>query len=364
MSVFLKTLLSIVEFVLAFGALIFLHEFGHFIFARLNKIEVEEFGFGYPPRMIKLFRLWGTDFTLNWIPFGGFCRMKGESGETVEAGSFQAANPWRRLVTLLGGPITNLLIGMVIFAFLFTRTGAPDLRKVQVIGISPNSPAASANMKVGDIIDKVNDIPITSTTKLSQVISPNLGIPVKMELSRAEDVFTIDITPRTEWPSDEGPLGITISNPTIKLGFLQSIPMAFTTTIDQGVQLVMLPVKLISGQIAPAQARMVSVKGIYDIFTQVQTLDQQEAAIDPSMAGLNILWFLAVISIALGFTNLLPIPALDGGRIIFLVPELLFKKKVRPELEGRIHMIGYVILMALMVILVINDIFNPIVLPK
>jgi regulator of sigma E protease len=109
---------------------------------------------------------------------------------------------------------------------------------------------------------------------------------------------------------------------------------------------------------------MVSVKGIYDIYAQVQTVDQQEAAENPDMAGLNTLYFFAVISIALGYTNLLPIPALDGGRILFLLPELLFKKKIPAALEGRVHMVFYALLLMLMVILVINDIVNPIVLPK
>jgi regulator of sigma E protease len=358
-----NTIISILEFILAFGALVFLHEFGHFIFARLNGIEVEEFGFGYPPKICKVFKAGGTEFTLNWIPFGGFCRMKGESGDTTEAGSFMAAKPWRRLVTLLGGPVTNLLVGMLIITFLFSRTGAPDSRKVVIVDIAANSPAAAADLKIGDQIDQINKTPVTSTTKLSQMVTPNLGKPVEMTLIRDSQSFEITITPRLDWPSDEGPLGVTISNPVVKVDFIGAIPMAFTTTIDQGVQLLMLPVKLISGQIKPSQARMVSVKGIYDIFAQVQTIDKQEAAIDPSLKNMNTFWFLAIISIALGFTNLLPIPALDGGRIFFLLPELLFHKKIKPEFEGRVHMIGYFALLALMVLMVINDIVHPIVLP-
>ena len=356
-----STLLSILEFILAFGALVFLHELGHFVAARLNKIEVEEFGFGYPPKIIKLFRAGGTDFTLNWIPFGGFCRMKGEAGDTMEAGSFPAANPWRRLTTLLGGPITNLVVGMLIMTFLFMRTGTPDTTKVSIIDIAPNSPAAT-ELQVGDIIARLNDAPVTSLDALSQMVTPNLGKEVTLSIQRGEQSFEIEITPRAEYPSDEGPMGVVISNPVKKTGFFGAIPMAFMTTVDQGVQLLMLPVKLISGKIAPSQARMVSVKGIYDIFAQVQTIDQQEAAVDPSLKGLNILYFIAIISVALGFTNLLPIPALDGGHILFLIPEILFRKRVKPEFEGRVHFIGYVILMGLMVVLVINDIINPVTL--
>ncbi len=357
-----STLLTILEFILAFGALVFFHEFGHFIFAKLNKIEVEEFGLGMRPRMLKLFVLGGTLFSLNWIPFGGFCQMKGENGETTDKGSFLGAKAWQRLLTLLGGPVTNLLIGMLIIAFIFTRTGAPNEKIVQVVAVSEGTPAASANIQPKDVIRSINGIKIEGFTSLSQVIQANLDQPVQMTVMRGSEELVIMVTPRSEYPDNQGPLGITISNPVVKVNFIQALPDAFLSTVNQGVQLVMLPVRLISGQIAPSDARMVSVKGIYDIYSEVQTIDRQEAALDPSLKGLNTLSFLAIISIALGFTNLLPIPALDGGRIIFLLPELFFKKKVKPELEGRIHMIGYVILMLLMVILVINDIINPIVL--
>jgi regulator of sigma E protease len=356
------TLITILEFILVFGALVFFHEFGHFIFARINKIDVEEFGLGMRPRMLKLFVLGGTLFTLNWIPIGGFCQMKGENGDTTEKGSFQAANPWRRLATLLGGPITNLLIGMLIIAFIFSRTGAPNENVVNIMAINPGTPAAAANLQVGDVIEEINGIEVDGFSKLSQLISANLDQPIEMKIVRDETPFSITLTPRSDYPANQGPLGITISNPVEKVNFLQAIPTAFGSTIDQGVQLVMLPVRLISGQIAPSDARMVSVKGIYDIFSEVQTVDKEEAAQDPSMAGLTTLSFLAIISIALGFTNLLPIPALDGGRILFLLPELFFKKKIKPELEGKIHMAGYVLLMVLMVVLIINDILNPIVL--
>ncbi|EKD88699.1 MAG: hypothetical protein ACD_34C00390G0002 [uncultured bacterium] len=361
MTTIWSTVLSILEFILAFGALVFVHELGHFIAARSNKIEVEEFGFGYPPKIFRLFRAGGTDFTINWIPFGGFCRMKGEAGDTMEVGSFAAANPWRRLATLLGGPITNLLIGMLLIAFLFTRVGAPDLTKVEIIDIAPNSPASS-ELLVGDIISQLDGQPVDSIDKLTQLVKPNLGSEVTLTILRDGKPLEIKITPRVKSPEGEGAMGVAISNPVNKITYLQAIPMAFISTMDQGYQMMMLPVRLISGQIAASDARMVSVKGIYDIFSQVQTIDKEEAAIDPSVKGLTVLNFLAMISIALGFTNLLPIPALDGGHILFLIPEILFKKRVKPELEGRVHFIGYVILMGLMVVMVINDIINPIIL--
>lgn len=359
-----NTALTILEFILAFGALVFVHEFGHFLAARLSKIDVEEFGLGYPPKIFRLFRAGGTDFTLNWIPFGGFCRMKGENGDVTEPGSFMAAKPPRRLLTLLGGPFTNLLLGMLLIAFLFTRIGSPDYKTVVIADITADTPAAASGMLPGDVIKSINGVEIDSMNTLSQQVSSQLGEALNIILLRDNAEIEITVTPREEWPENQGPLGITIMNPTLEVSLIQALPRAFVATLDQGYQLLMLPVRLISGQIAPSDARVVSVKGIYDIYAQVQTIDKEEAAENPEMAGLNTLYFFAVISIALGFTNLLPIPALDGGRILFLLPEMLFKKKIPPALEGRVHMLFYALLLTLMVILVINDIVNPVVLPK
>ncbi|MHB8089893.1 MAG: M50 family metallopeptidase, partial [Anaerolineaceae bacterium] len=245
MTTIWSTVLSILEFILAFGALVFVHELGHFIAARSNKIEVEEFGFGYPPKIFKLFRAGGTDFTINWIPFGGFCRMKGEAGDTMEVGSFAAANPWRRLATLLGGPITNLLIGMLLIAFLFNRVGAPDLTKVEIIDIAPNSPASS-ELLVGDIISQLDGQPVDSIDKLTQLVKPNLGSEVTLTILRDGKPLEIKITPRVKSPEGEGAMGVAISNPVNKITYLQAIPMAFISTMDQGYQMMMLPVRLIS----------------------------------------------------------------------------------------------------------------------
>ena len=357
-----NTAITILEFILAFGVLIFLHEFGHFIVARLNHIEVEEFGIGYPPKICKLFRFAGTDFTLNWIPFGGFCRMKGESGDVKEPGSFTSASPWRRFFTLLGGPMMNLLLGMVLIAFLIIRIGVADTGKVVITSVDANSPAATANLQVGDIIEQINNQPVQGLDSLSTLIKANLGVPTTLTLLRGSETVAVSLVPRENPPAGHGSMGVSVSNPSKPVSAVQAIPAAFTATIDQGVQLIMIPVKLISGQIAPSSARLVSVKGLYDIFSQVKTEDAQAAATTPADAGMNILYFIAVLSIALGYTNLLPIPALDGGRILFILPELLFHKKVPQQLENRVHMIGYSLLMILMVVLIINDIINPVVI--
>jgi regulator of sigma E protease len=358
----LNTLVTILEFILAFGVLVFIHEFGHFIVARLSGIEVEEFGFGYPPRIGKLFRFAGTDFTLNWIPFGGFCRMKGETGEDTEPGSFQAASPWKRLLTLLGGPFMNLLLGMILIVIIYMRVGSSDPTRVMITGVSNNSPAQTAQLQSGDIITTIDGAKVDSLDTLFSLVQDHLGEETALTIERGTETLNVTLVPRTNPPEGQGSIGISVSNPSIPVTFTQAVPAAALSTLDQGAQLIMLPVKLIRGEIAPSSARMVSVVGLYSMFDQVKEEDTTQSQAIPSDAGMVTLSFIAILSIALGYTNLLPIPALDGGHILFLIPELFFHKKVPPELENRVHLIGYSLLMILMVVLIINDIFNPVVL--
>jgi regulator of sigma E protease len=358
----LNTVITILEFILAFGVLVFIHEFGHFIVARLSGIEVEEFGFGYPPRIGKLFRFAGTDFTLNWIPFGGFCRMKGEAGDTIEPGSFQAASPWKRLFTLLGGPFMNLLLGMVLITIIFMRVGSSDTTRVLITGVSDNSPAQMAQLQSGDIVTAINGSKVDSLDALFSLVQDNLGKETDLTIERGNETINIELVPRANPPDGQGSVGISVSNPTLPVTFFQAVPEAALYTLDQGAQLIMLPVKLIQGDIAPSSARMVSVVGLYSMFDQVKEEDTAQSQAAPADTGMITLSFIAILSIALGYTNLLPIPALDGGHILFLIPELLFHKKVPPELENRVHLIGYSLLMILMVVLIINDIFNPVVI--
>jgi regulator of sigma E protease len=154
-----------------------------------------------------------------------------------------------------------------------------------------------------------------------------------------------------------------MTNPVLKLNIFQSVPYAFQLTGDTIVQIVTLPIKLIEGQISSSQARLVSPKGLYDIYSQVRASQATTEATHPGLAFLNILWFFGNISVILGISNLLPIPAVDGGHIVFLLPELIFRKRVPPAWENAVHAVGFILLLGLMTFLFIQDIVHPIVLP-
>jgi regulator of sigma E protease len=360
-----NTFITIIEFVIALGILITLHELGHLIVAKLFKIEVEEFGLGFPPRIARLFTISGTEFTINWIPFGAFIRPKGENDPDVPGG-LAAANPWKRFAVLLGGPLVNIVTGILLFSVLFTSLGAPDYSKVQIMGISPNSPAALAGLKEGDNILKINGQAITASQQLSTIIQQNLGKEVTITVDRKGQVVEVRAVPRVNPPPNQGALGISMGNPVRRITWIESLPAAGQITWDQIYGLLTLPGKLAKGSIPADQARPVGPIGMFDIYSQVRSRDIQDAAQAPNnalAAILNRLWLMATISVALGITNLLPIPALDGGRILFVLPEILFHRRIPPQYENMVHLIGFAALLILMVYITSQDILRPITLP-
>jgi regulator of sigma E protease len=357
----INSILMILEFVVALSLLAGLHEFGHFLAARLSHIEVEEFGLGFPPRILTLFKSGNTEFTLNWIPFGAFVRPKGENDPSVPGG-MATANPWRRLAVLFGGPVMNLLIGVLIFSFIFSQTGTPNAKVVQILQVDASSPAAQAGILPNDVVLKVDDVAITSMDQLRSEVNSKLGTSVQFTLLRDNKELTISLVPRVNPPEGQGSMGVVLTNPVVPLNWFQAVPYAVSMTGQQIGEFFMLPVQLIEGTIPASQARMVSPVGMYDIYSQVREAEAPSEANNPGLAFLNILYFFGFISIALGITNLLPIPAVDGGRILFVLPELIFHKKVPQSYENAIHAAGFTLLLLLMAFLFVQDIINPIVL--
>ena len=359
----LNTALQILEFVLLIGVLAFLHELGHFLMAKLGKIEVVEFGMGFPPRMVKLFTLGGTLFSLNWIPFGAFVKLKGEENPQAE-GWLTTAGPWARLGTLLGGPVMNLLVGVLIFSMVFMQTGAPNYSKVSIYQVVSDSPAATAGILPSDILVSLNSTPIQSIEHMRELVAQNLGKPVTITLNRNNEPLDVTLTPRENPPEGQGAIGIVMSNPYEPVSFSKALSIGAQETAYQIGQLLSLPGQLIKGTIAPEEARVVGPVGMYGIFSEAQAMDQQTSSQEsPTFPAVFVLRLAATISIALGFGNLLPLPALDGGRIVFILPELIFRKRVPPSWEATIHGIGFILLLILMVWITFQDIINPISIP-
>ena len=338
---------QLLQFILGLAALILLHEFGHFLVARLLKVEVEEFGIGFPPRIVKLFESNGTAFTLNWIPLGGFVRPKGENDPEVPGG-LAAASPWVRLAVLFAGPVMNILIGIVLAVMLFYSLGEPIQSKVIVQAVAPQSPAQQAGLQKGDLITKIDGTAITGYDSISQVVSDNLGKQVSLTYQRGGQAYTINLIPRKSPPPNQGAIGIEMGHPTQPIGLPTAVVRGTQTAYDNVTGIFLLPVHMLNGSITPQEGRLVGYKGMFDIYQQIQ----------------NPLIFFMAISISLGVLNLFPVPALDGGRILLTLPEILFRRRIPPQYENMIHLVGFTVLLILLIYINVQDFINPLNLPK
>lgn len=347
--------MDVLIFVGAIAALIIVHEFGHFAAARLLKVDVEEFGLGFPPRIVKLFSLKGTDYTLNWIPLGGFVRLKGENDPDVPGG-FASARPMTRIAVLLAGPLMNIAAAILLYAIAFSTIGVSDTNKVLVMGIAPDSPAQQAGLRSGDLLVSINNEPSTSITAVQQAVRNNLGVETEVVVDRDGQLVSMTLVPRTNPPEGQGAIGIDMGHPTLPINIFQAIPYGAGAVSEMGYTLLTLPVQIANGVIAPEEARLVGFKGMFDIFQEVR-----EVEMAPTIpAFFNVLLFFAMISTSLGILNLLPIPALDGGRILFTLPQLILGRRIPHRVESAVNAIGFMLLLALLIYINLQDFINPI----
>jgi regulator of sigma E protease len=358
MSVFLL----ILQVVLVISVLIFFHELGHFLASRAVGIPVDEFGFGYPPRLAKLGEWKGTEITLNWIPFGGFVKPHGETDDQEEGG-MASAPAWKRLVIALAGPVMNFLIGIILLIVIYTAVGVPASNQAMVSEVSVDSPAMQAGLLPGDLIIEINNQPVKDIDQVITTVKELAGQEITVTVDRDETLETFSLTPRLNPPEGEGSMGVGLTNPLKPTPFFQSVGYAFKATGYVIKETLLLPGRLISGAVDPAVARPVGYKGIYDIYSQAVTMDEESQMPTAEPIPVFTLSIVANISLALGITNLLPIPALDGGRILFTLPELLFKKRIPQEWENTINTVSFILLILLMVFITILDFTNPVVLP-
>jgi len=354
--------LLILQVVFVIGLLIFFHELGHFIAARAVGVPVEEFGFGYPPRLAKIAEWQGTEITLNWIPFGGFVRPKGEADDTIEGG-MAAAPAWKRLLIALSGPVMNFLIGIILLVVIYSAIGIPASNEAMITQVAGGSPAMQVGLKPGDIILGVDDQHIQSIEQLIETIDQHHGEEITLTVERDGKIDTLKITPRLNPPEGEGAMGVALSNPLKPTPFFQSVGYAFRATGYIIRETLLLPARLIRGTVDPALARPVGYKGIYDIYSQAVAMDQETELPTAEPLPVFTLSIIANISLALGITNLLPIPALDGGRILFTLPELIFKKRIPQRWENVVNTISFLLLIGLMVYITVLDFTNPVVIP-
>lgn len=349
-----EALRNLVIFALVLGGLIFFHELGHFLVAVRMGIKIKEFGLGFPPRLFTLGNWRGTEFTLNFIPLGGFVRPVGEDDPTIEGG-LAAAAPWRRVAVLVAGSGTNVLLALLVLTVGFA-TGWPD--RVAIQGVSTDSPAEGVGLQAGDIVVSANGDAIHLPPQLSEIIYASLGKSVLLEIERQGIIHEVRVVPRIEWPEMQGPIGVALSWELVSYPLPRAALRALQETTYQMREIVLLPARLITRQIQMTEVRLVSPVGLKAINDQAVDAAVQLGQLFPVMQ------LLAFVSVALAVTNLLPLPALDGGRILFVLLEQIRGRRIAPEKEGLVHFVGMAMLLGLMSMLVIQDIIDPLVLSQ
>jgi regulator of sigma E protease len=314
----------------------------------------------------------GMAYTLNMLPVGGFVRPRGENDPKVPGG-LAAASPWTRLGVLLAGPAMNILLGILIFTIMFMSAGIPDLSVVRVMDVMSDSPAQVAGFEVGDILVSINGQQVDSSEDLKTLVRSHLDTPIEVVVLRNGVRQSLTVTPSSARTADEGAMGVGLENPTRDATFLTALSFGFRITGLYVHEIVTLPARLIRNEVASESARFIGLKGMYDFMNEAIERDTESrtTTTPPPSSGPGVpvaqgptnytLALIATLSLSLGIFNLLPIPALDGGRIMFLLPELIFRRRVPPNIENAVHAAGMVGLLILMLVINVMDFVNPVV---
>ncbi len=456
---------KLLVFFLALGGMIFLHELGHYLASRWAKIDVEEFGFGLPPRALALWRAkgyllfnrkrveipknfernfdwfgverrpavatvdqdgdkyilrtmnitfeekvvppkpkanqaeltvgadgqvvsepapepvvktqtvslgaergsieWtgqidevhpGTLLSLNWLPLGGFVRPKGETDPSVPGG-LGAASPWKRIMVYVAGPVMNLLTAILVYSLITGLQGVAVKGPVRLEEISPASPALEAGLQPNDVILSINGQTVSQNSDVSNIIYNNLDKPLTLVVDRGGQQVTITATPlSSRVEGGQGPLGILMSAPATRPATLgEIVSNGVIITGIQAASIIYLPIALIQGAISPDQAQLVGLVGIFDIVSSAVDNDvaSRQGPVQPSAPttprpSYETFLIIASLSVSLGIINLFPIPALDGGRILFTLPEVLFRRRIPADKENIVNGVAMLLLIALM----------------
>lgn len=371
---------QIIIFILVLSFLVIIHELGHLLAAKWAKIKVEEFGVGYPPRALTLFKWGKVVFSLNWIPFGGFVKMIGEDGPESEGNkkddkdeeglaSFYKKSRFQRLVVILAGVVVNFIFGIIAFSIIFGIKGIPIQIEGARIGlVAPNSPAAIAEMEENTQIKSLSfeeeTVEVSSIKDVIIFIDAHKGneVIVTNTLACDDEVcptetkkFIVKLRTDDETPADQGSLGVGFSDFIYKFYPWYEMP---ARSIWFGIQQAVFMVLMIIGALVGMISQIAGGSIPQDVAGPIGIVDQAASSGIFTEGLLSILNFAAMISINLAVMNLLPIPALDGGRALFIILEKFFGKKMINRIEGYANYGGMIVLLGLIVLITGADIFR------
>jgi regulator of sigma E protease len=352
--------MNIIVFIITLSILVLIHEFGHFLAAKRRGVLVEEFGLGLPPRIAGI-KIGETIYSINFLPFGGFVKLYGEDSEEginqkLKSRAFAYKNNWEKVLIIVAGVVGNFFLAWLLFSYLFTQGVPVPTNQVKIEKVASGSPAEKVGIAPGDVIKKIiskqdnKTYSLSSGADLITITKKYSGKEIILVVKRNNQEINKTITPRLSPPPGEGPLGIVINS---------------------------FEEKKYPWYQAPFYGLIDSLKITYKIFAELlktilTLLSFQKANVDVAgpigiayytseiiKFGKNAyLEFLALLSLNLAVINLLPFPALDGGRLAFVVYESITKKKIKKELERNLNLIGFIILIFLAIMISINDIIK------
>ncbi len=345
--------MTFILFVIIFGAVVISHEFGHFIVAKVNGIHVVEFAVGMGPNLFS-FTKGDTKYSLKLLPIGGACMFEGEDGLNVaegeeSEGAFNKANVWARIGTVVAGPFFNFILGGIVALILVGMMNIP----LTVINVQENSAAYQAGLQDGDKILALNGDKVYLFNEISLFNQINAGGEVTITYERAGQEYETTLTPRYDEEYGSYLIGIYCAEYAQPKG-LDCIRHAWYQVRFSAIQTYKSLQMLVQGQVSRED-----VSGPVGIAVNVigKNYDAAKEYGVTAVVG-TMLNITLILTINLGILNLLPIPALDGGRLLFLLLEVIRGKPLPPEKEGMVHFAGFVLLMGLMVFVFFNDLLN------
>ncbi|MBI5530321.1 MAG: RIP metalloprotease RseP [Candidatus Doudnabacteria bacterium] len=370
-------IITILIFVAILAVLIFVHEFGHFIVAKKSGMQVEEFGFGFPPRLAGIQKtggkwkwVWGhkevadkdqTVYSINWIPLGGFVRILGENNEHQDnPGSFINKGFWPRFLTLVAGVIMNVLLAWVLLSIGFS-VGLPvavnnlnDVPKsahfvagnIAILEVVKDLPADKAGLKPNDIILGIDGQKFSAVEEVQKYVKDHAGQSISFNIKRGQQQENINVVPTANPPAGEGPTGIA-------LALIGKLKYPVYSAFWEGAKTTW---SALTGIVSGLYNLIASHSGFSNLGGPVKI-----AKLTGEVAGMGFIYllqFTAFLSLNLAVLNILPFPALDGGRVLFLLIEVVRRKKNNQKVEQIVNGVGFALLLLLMVVVTIHDLIK------
>lgn len=332
--------MTIIVALLLFSAIIFVHELGHFLLAKKSGVKIHEFAIGMGPKVFSIKR--DTEYSIRLLPLGGFVSMEGEDGESNDPRAFGKKSILQRASVLFAGPLFNIIFAAILLIPVFMYIGTYTTTLERVI---PNSPAQTVGIQAGDTVKAINGKDMKSWQDVVEIFSKSEGKEANIKIDRDGKTKEIKVTPEK---NEEGRYVIGIE-PKKERSIIGSIVTAIKTTGDMIVQMLTFIVQLITGTVPGGVGN--SVAGPVGVISLVS---------DAAKTGIiNLVYLGAIISLNLGVFNLLPIPALDGGRLLMLgIEAIRGGKKIDPNKEATLHLIGFGALMLFMIFVTYKDILR------